>query len=187
MRNVNYRGVLDIEKPPFEVTETGWGEFEVQIRIYFVSETGEKPVILHHLLKLHPWTINQETGLATGAPDTAPPADNGLGMDVSSVHSWQFDEIVFTDPVEPLYNLMIANPPTPLPKSPRTGHHSTPALVSVHNGGVSGEFAIDTEEKEGQRIDAAKNSVLTELEEYRAKLIEIESQVKQIKQEIEGS
>jgi len=32
-----------IEKPPFEVTETGWGEFEVQIKIYF-SDVNEKQV-----------------------------------------------------------------------------------------------------------------------------------------------
>ncbi len=33
-----------VEKAPFEVTETGWGEFEVQMRIYFV-DANEKPVI----------------------------------------------------------------------------------------------------------------------------------------------
>lgn len=32
-----------VEKPPYEVTETGWGEFEIQIRIYFV-DVNEKPV-----------------------------------------------------------------------------------------------------------------------------------------------
>ncbi|VDM54306.1 unnamed protein product [Angiostrongylus costaricensis] len=31
------------DKPPYEVTETGWGEFEVQMRIYFV-DVNEKPV-----------------------------------------------------------------------------------------------------------------------------------------------
>ena len=30
-------------KPPFEVTETGWGEFEVIIKIYFV-DPNERPV-----------------------------------------------------------------------------------------------------------------------------------------------
>ncbi|VIO99785.1 Uncharacterized protein BM_BM17097 [Brugia malayi] len=32
-----------VEKPPYEVTETGWGEFEIQIRIYFV-DVNEKPM-----------------------------------------------------------------------------------------------------------------------------------------------
>ena len=30
-------------KPPYEVSETGWGEFEIIIKIYFVDPT-ERPV-----------------------------------------------------------------------------------------------------------------------------------------------
>lgn len=32
-----------LNKPPFEVQETGWGEFEIQIKLFFVDPT-EKPV-----------------------------------------------------------------------------------------------------------------------------------------------
>lgn len=32
-----------ITKPPYEVTETGWGEFEVVIKIYF-HDPNERPV-----------------------------------------------------------------------------------------------------------------------------------------------
>ena len=32
-----------ITKPPYEVTETGWGEFEVVIKIYF-NDSNERPV-----------------------------------------------------------------------------------------------------------------------------------------------
>ena len=32
-----------INKPPYEVTETGWGEFEVVIKIYF-NDVNERPV-----------------------------------------------------------------------------------------------------------------------------------------------
>ena len=32
-----------ITKPPYEVTETGWGEFEVVIKIYF-NDPNERPV-----------------------------------------------------------------------------------------------------------------------------------------------
>lgn len=46
-----------IDKPPFEVTETGWGEFEIQIRVAFSTESGEKPITLFHVLKLHGWQI----------------------------------------------------------------------------------------------------------------------------------
>src|ERR1700761_2083463 len=45
-----------IESPPFEVEETGWGEFEIAIKFYFVPESPEKPQQLWHALKLHPYT-----------------------------------------------------------------------------------------------------------------------------------
>ena len=32
-----------LTKPPYEVRETGWGEFEIQIKIYF-QDSLEKPV-----------------------------------------------------------------------------------------------------------------------------------------------
>lgn len=34
-----------VEKPPFEVEETGWGEFELVIKIFF-QDTSERPVII---------------------------------------------------------------------------------------------------------------------------------------------
>lgn len=40
-----------ITKPPFEVTETGWGEFEINIKIYFL-DPNERPVTIYHILKL---------------------------------------------------------------------------------------------------------------------------------------
>ena len=31
-----------LEKPPYEVTETGWGEFEIGITVHFSDDSGEK-------------------------------------------------------------------------------------------------------------------------------------------------
>lgn len=42
---------IDIDKPPYEVTEIGWGEFDLSIKIYFIDAL-EKPVELFHSLKL---------------------------------------------------------------------------------------------------------------------------------------
>lgn len=33
-------------KPPYEITETGWGEFEIVIKIYF-HDSNERPVSVH--------------------------------------------------------------------------------------------------------------------------------------------
>jgi len=64
----------NIDKPPYEVTETGWGEFEIQIRITFVPDAGEKPTTLYHHLKLHPWA-------AAGNPEIPP-------LDVAAKMGW---------------------------------------------------------------------------------------------------
>ena len=41
-----------VSKPPYEVSETGWGEFEIQIKIHFHDSSGEKPVTIYHVLKV---------------------------------------------------------------------------------------------------------------------------------------
>ncbi|VVD02636.1 unnamed protein product [Leptidea sinapis] len=49
-----------ITKPPFELTETGWGEFEIVIKIYF-QDPNERPVTLYHILKLFQSPITEGT------------------------------------------------------------------------------------------------------------------------------
>lgn len=79
-----------IEAPPFEVTETGWGEFEVQIKIYFVPEANEKPQTIWHHLKLHPYGPDAERQREKKEP----------------VVSECYEEVVFNEPVEAFYELL---------------------------------------------------------------------------------
>ena len=44
----------------FEVHETGWGEFEITIKLYYVPESLEKPQTLYHHLRLHPYGETEE-------------------------------------------------------------------------------------------------------------------------------
>ena len=37
-----------VTKPPYEVNESGWGEFEIQIKIFFM-DPAERPVSLNPL------------------------------------------------------------------------------------------------------------------------------------------
>ncbi|ORY33506.1 yeats family-domain-containing protein [Naematelia encephala] len=64
------------DKPPFKVTETGWGEFTVQIRLQFVQESGEKPMNFAHTIKLHHWGPPIEAPLESS---TAPPTEDKMG------------------------------------------------------------------------------------------------------------
>ena len=50
-----------IEAPgPFEVQETGYGEFGVEIRLYFAQESGEKAVYREHYLCLAPYGSDEQ-------------------------------------------------------------------------------------------------------------------------------
>ncbi|CAI2351730.1 unnamed protein product [Caenorhabditis sp. 36 PRJEB53466] len=78
-----------IEKPPYEVTETGWGEFEIQIRIYFVDPM-EKPITAFHYLRLFQPTI------------TLPSGNSIVCMEF-------YDEIIFQEPTVQMYRALQAS------------------------------------------------------------------------------
>ncbi|VVC28917.1 YEATS [Cinara cedri] len=67
-----------VQKPPFEISETGWGEFELVIKIFF-QDTSERPVTLYHVLKLY---------------------SNGSDSELNEqpVLSEFYEEIIFQDP-----------------------------------------------------------------------------------------
>ncbi|CAI5448739.1 unnamed protein product [Caenorhabditis angaria] len=77
-----------VEKPPYEITETGWGEFEIQIRIYFI-DPNEKPITAFHYLRLFQPVF------------TLP---NGSQM----VSAEYYDEIIFQEPTVQLYKALQA-------------------------------------------------------------------------------
>lgn len=93
--------VRSVESPPYQVTETGWGEFEIVIKIHFHSgaELGisEKNFQIFHALKLHPYNPQ------------APQRDNG------EVHSVLFDELVFQEPTEAAFEILTNKPLNLLP------------------------------------------------------------------------
>ncbi|KAF9202497.1 NuA4 histone H4 acetyltransferase complex and the SWR1 complex subunit [Haplosporangium sp. Z 27] len=94
-------------EPPFEVTETGWGEFDIIIKIHFIQNCGEKPLTLYHHLKLHPY---EEDGLGNPWPKQKP------------VTSYSYDEIVFNEPADVFYDLLQENQTCNIPLK-KTPHH----------------------------------------------------------------
>ena len=48
-----YRYVIGVDSFPFEIQRTGWGEFDIGMRIYF-NDPAERTVEIKHFLKLHP-------------------------------------------------------------------------------------------------------------------------------------
>ncbi|AFZ81571.1 YEATS family domain-containing protein [Theileria equi strain WA] len=70
---------------PYEVTEVGWGEFYIGVKIVFVDDTLE-PVQLQHLLRLNP--------------------TDGSNVITTAVNE-TFDEIIFNEPNEWFYEKLI--------------------------------------------------------------------------------
>lgn len=81
-------------KPPYEVTETGWGEFEVIIKIYFI-DPNEKPVTIYHLLKLFQ-------------------TESDIMMGKKNLISEFYDEMVFQDPLTMMQHLLLQQKPLTL-------------------------------------------------------------------------
>jgi len=77
-----------VTKPPFEVTETGWGEFEISIRLYFV-DPNERPITIYHVLKLF------ETD----------PGSKTINVKKYLVSEF-YDEIIFQDPSAMMQQLL---------------------------------------------------------------------------------
>ena len=90
-------------QPPYEIEETGWGEFEVIIRIHFV-DPNERAVTIYHHLKLFEHDPNNPT---------APPKIDKTKTIVSE----HYDEIVFHDPSLMMSQILNA-PPKPYQNPP---------------------------------------------------------------------
>lgn len=77
---------------PFFINETGWGEFEITIKLYYVPESGEKPQTLYHHLRLHPY----------GRDDAEREAMRTSG----EVLSWVYEDQIFNEPYEAFYDTL---------------------------------------------------------------------------------
>ncbi|KAF8603496.1 yeats-domain-containing protein [Ceratobasidium sp. AG-I] len=174
-----------IETPPFEVTETGWGEFDVPIRITFVPESGEKAITLLHRLKLHPWlpAAVPADPVAAAALAAAPPSRD-------PIHAWQYEEIVFTDPPATFMKILLENPPTPLPKTkrrpaipPHPAHQAS--MAAIARGAP--EFSLSLEKEEAERLENARKSLVEQTDRMRKELIETEKELERIKAKVEAA
>lgn len=136
-----------VEKAPFEVTETGWGEFEITIRIVFVQPAAEKTIVLYHHLKLHPY------GAAAPAPgETAKP---------QPVESILYDELVFCEPTEAMFQILTSRPGAVLLTKP------DPPLKP---------FSYQTETEEIDRLSKGLEQVLEQVKKAKREIQQLEKE-----------
>ena len=96
----------ELLKPPYELSETGWGEFDLTADVHFVPAAGVPPVELAHKLRLY--SDADPTG-ATRKP----------------VVSETYDEIVFSEPRLEFWDAVKARTPGPAAPSPTAVHFLT--------------------------------------------------------------
>lgn len=77
-----------IEGPPFELSETGYGEFGVEIRLYFNTESNEKAQYREHFLVLAPYGTQEQQERQTRE---------------NSVVAERIESIEFNEPTQDLY------------------------------------------------------------------------------------
>jgi YEATS domain-containing protein 4 len=80
------------QKRGFIVEETGWGEFEITIKLYYDSKSGEKPQTLYHHLRLHPYGRNE--------------AEKEVMRNGGEVVAWVYEEQLFNEPYEEFYKIL---------------------------------------------------------------------------------
>jgi YEATS domain-containing protein 4 len=168
------QAVRTIEQPPFEVTETGWGEFEIQIKLYFVPESTEKPQTLWHSLKLHPYGADIE----------------GKRERKEKVISQNYEEVIFNEPVEQFYDILTGGPSTSQqPSKGKSGKNTKQQQQQASgrtadlpfNDSPGNPYSRAAENKELDRLTEAHKTVEQMLKEEKAQLIEREKKLAELK------
>ena len=117
--------------PPYEVTETGWGEFEVIIRIFW-KDCGER-LVIHHPLKLYTETNSENQDVISG---------------LKPFRVEHYNEIVFSNPSNSMYKHIISK----LPKIPRQLVGRDPKPLEYFKKGAFDDFWEKCSD-DGEEID----------------------------------
>lgn len=159
-----------IEEPPFEVTETGWGEFEISIRIFFPTEMGEKNILLYHHLKLHPYkkdNIPAQIGAPGGAPNANEDDENANVP--QPVDSYVYDELVFNEPSEQMFELLTSRPGALLP-------------AKTDPNDPSKSYSLQTEAEELDRLTAGLETVYQQVQKTKEYILQLEKEKEALSQ-----
>lgn len=157
-----------IESPPFEVEETGWGEFEIAIKFYFVPESTEKPQQIWHGLKLHPYHGNIEQ----------------QKRDRSMISSVCYEEVLFNEPVEAFYDILTGG--TQVVNKSKSGKGGkamtkvTPTAEIPMKSGGGNKFSREEEGKELDRLGEAVKQVQKLVTEEKVRLTKEEARLQEL-------
>ena len=156
-----------VEAPPFEVEETGWGEFEIAIKFYFVPESTEKPQTVWHPLKLHPYGDDAE----------------GKKERRETVKSICYEEVLFNEPVEQFFDVLTGGAPAVKAKGGKAGKavaKSPPTAEIPERNSKENPFSREEEQKELDRLGEAKKLVQKLVMDEKADLVSLEKRLQEL-------
>nr|GLL23615.1 transcription initiation factor TFIID subunit 14b-like [Ipomoea trifida] len=161
-----------VEVPPFEVSECGWGEFEIAITLHFHSDVCDKPLHLYHQLKLYP-------------EDESGPLSIKKPVVVET-----YDEIVLFEPSETFLARVQNHPAVSVPRLP-SGFTLPPAApledIDKRKRGDTKDhpqsqwFTNFSEADELLKLTAARQQVQGHIARLRRQMSLIEGQNQQLK------
>ncbi|KAI9823048.1 MAG: NuA4 histone H4 acetyltransferase complex and the SWR1 complex subunit [Thelocarpon impressellum] len=156
-----------IEQPPFEVHETGWGEFDVAIKLYFVPESGEKPQTLWHTLKIHPYGPDAEIQRIEKRP----------------IISQNYEEIIFNEPVEQFYEILTGGPEKAT-KGKGSGKGGS-KQASMGRGGHEGR-TVELPQRETRDNPYSKDTEGKELDRMKEALRKVDEMIARERERLSG-
>ncbi|KAA8546053.1 hypothetical protein F0562_020496 [Nyssa sinensis] len=160
-----------VESPPFELSESGWGEFEIAITLHFHSDVCDKTLLLFHHLKLYP---EDESGhMSIKRP----------------VVVESYDEICFSEPSEGFFARVQNHPAVIVPRLP-PGFNVPPVPIEDVDRRKRGDtrdnplnqwFTNFSEADELLKLAAARQQVQAHIARLRRQLSVIDGQHQQLK------
>ncbi|XP_058777781.1 transcription initiation factor TFIID subunit 14b-like [Vicia villosa] len=159
-----------VESPPFEVTECGWGEFEIAITLFFHSDACEKQLDLYHHLKLYP-------------EDESGPQTTKKPVVIES-----YNEVVFPEPLEGFLARIQNHPAVVVPRLPPGLTLPNPVPIDHMNDKQRGDtkdhplsqwFLNFSEADELLKLATARQQVQAHIVKLRRQLNMLEGQSKQ--------
>lgn len=160
-----------VEQPPFELSESGWGEFEIAITLYFHSDVCEKRLDLFHQLKLYP-------------EEDAGPQSTKKPVVVET-----YDEVVFPEPTEAFFLRVQNHPAATVPRLPPGITLSSPGPMELmphdkkrfdtKDHSLNQWFSNFSEADELLKLAAARQQVQAHIAKLRRQLSMIEGMPQQ--------
>ncbi|CDP21325.1 unnamed protein product [Coffea canephora] len=149
-----------VESPPFEISECGWGEFEIAISLFFHNDVCDKQLDLYHHLKLY----SEE--------------DSGPQSTKKPVVVETYNEIVFPEPPADFLARVQNHPAVVVPRLPATLSLPPAPVQEVHESGrgdtkdhtLSPWFVNFSEADELLKLAAARQQVQAHIMKLRRQL-----------------